>query len=48
MNNRIIFLLVFFLLGTAICYGQEEDSTKIVQLEKRIKQLEEKFAQDEL
>ena len=48
MNNRIISLLVFFLLGTAICYGQGQDSTKIVQLERRIKELEEKFAQDEL
>lgn len=48
MSNRIISLLVFFLLGTAIFYGQGQDSTKIVQLERRIKQLEEKFAQDEL
>ena len=48
MNNRIIFLLVFLLLGTTLFYGQDKDSTKIAQLEERINKLEKKLEQDEL
>jgi len=48
MNNRIIFLLVFLLLGTTLFYGQDKDSTKIAQLEERINKLEKKLEQNEL
>ena len=48
MSNRIISVLIFLLLTANIYFAQDEDSTRIEQLEKRIKLLEEKLAQDEL
>lgn len=48
MKNMILFFTTFLLLTSALLYAQESDSTKITQLEERIKKLEEKIEQDEL
>jgi hypothetical protein len=48
MKNKILFLPVFAVLATYLTFAQENDSTKIAQLEERIKKLEEKVEQEEL
>jgi hypothetical protein len=48
MKNIILFLTIIILLATSFSFAQESDSIKIVQLEKRIKNLEDKIEQDEL
>jgi len=48
MGNRIKYILIFVLMTSSLTFAQESDSAKVVQLEERIKILEEKFKQDEL
>jgi len=48
MNKSILFLLVFSLVSVSLISAQDKDSSKIAELEQRIKFLEEKFSQDEL
>ncbi|HDZ59087.1 MAG TPA: hypothetical protein ENH47_03320, partial [Ignavibacteriales bacterium] len=48
MRNKILFLTAFIFLTAVLTFAQESDSTKISQLEKRIKKLEDKLEQDEL
>jgi hypothetical protein len=48
MKKKILYLSVFILLATSLPFAQESDSTKITQLEERVKKLEEKIEQDEL
>ncbi len=48
MGNRIIYLLISVLMTSGLSLSQESDSTKIAQLQDRIKKLEEKVEQDEL
>lgn len=48
MGNRITYILIFVLMTFSLTFAQESDSAKVIQLEERIKKLEEKFEQDEL
>ena len=48
MGYRIIYILIFVLTTSGLSFSQESDSTKIAQLQERIKKLEEKVEQDEL
>ncbi len=48
MGNRITYILIFVLMTFSLTFAQESDSAKVIQLEERIKILEEKFEQDEL
>ena len=48
MKNTISFLTIILLLATSFSFAQESDSVKIIQLEERIKKLEDKIEQDEL
>jgi len=48
MGNRITYILIFVFMTFCLTFAQESDSAKVVQLEERIKKLEEKIEQDEL
>jgi hypothetical protein len=48
MKNKILLLTTFLFLSSLLLYAQESDSTKIKQLEERIKKLEEITEKDEL
>ena len=48
MKSTILFLTIILLLAASFSFAQESDSVKILQLEERIKKLEDKIEQDDL